>query len=141
MDEAEAMVIDRSPIIDATGMLECALSAYVVLVRIAAHRRNIERAYALLEQLENLGHMCKWGRMVAAALAIRLRLYLTEGRLKRAARASIALNGLRENIPLRHGAHGRTYATILCWRVPFWGRPTIASRIPSPFCEHCARRR
>lgn len=56
MDEAEATVIDRRPIIDATGMLECALSAYVVLVRIAAHRRNFERAYALLEQLENLGH-------------------------------------------------------------------------------------
>ena len=81
LDEAEAMVIDRSPIIDATGMLECALSAYVVLVRIAAHRRNIERAYTLLEQLENLGHMRKWGRMVAAALAIRVRLYLTEGRI------------------------------------------------------------
>jgi LuxR family transcriptional regulator, maltose regulon positive regulatory protein len=81
MDEAEAMVIDRSPIIDATGMLECALSAYVVLVRIAAHRRNIERAYALLEQLENLGHMRKWGRMVATALAIRVRLYIAEGRI------------------------------------------------------------
>jgi LuxR family transcriptional regulator, maltose regulon positive regulatory protein len=81
LDEAEAMVIDRSPIIDATGMLECALSAYVVLVRIAVHRRNIERAYALLEQLENLGHVRKWGRMVAAALAIRVRLYLTEGRI------------------------------------------------------------
>lgn len=65
----------------ATGMLECALSAYVVLVRIAAHRRNIERAYALLEQLENLGNMRKWGRMVAAALAIRVRLYTTEGRM------------------------------------------------------------
>jgi LuxR family maltose regulon positive regulatory protein len=81
MDEAEAMVIDRSPIIDATGMLECVLSAYVVLVRIAAHRRNIERAYALLELLENLGHMRKWGRIVAAALAIRVRLSLTEGRI------------------------------------------------------------
>jgi len=81
MDEAEATVIDRGPIIDATGMLECALSAYVVLVRIAAHRRNFERAYALLEQLENLGHMRKRGRMVAAALAIRVRLYITEGRI------------------------------------------------------------
>jgi len=53
-DEAEAMVIDRTPIIDATAMLECVLSAYVVLVRIAVHRRNVERPYALLEQLENL---------------------------------------------------------------------------------------
>jgi LuxR family transcriptional regulator, maltose regulon positive regulatory protein len=82
MDEAEAMVIDHSPIIDATGNLECVLSAYVVLVRIAAHRRNVERAYALLEQLENLGHMRKWGRAVAVALVIKLRLYLMEGRVK-----------------------------------------------------------
>ena len=94
MDEAEAMVIDRSPIIDATGNLECVLSAYVVLVRIAVHRRNVERAYALLEQLENLGHMRKWGGVVAVALANRLRLSW-KAESKKAARASIALNGLR----------------------------------------------
>jgi LuxR family transcriptional regulator, maltose regulon positive regulatory protein len=64
-----------------------------VLVRIAAHRRNIERAYALLEQLENLGHMRKWGRMVAAALALRLRIYLTEGRIKE---SSACLNRLEQ---------------------------------------------
>jgi LuxR family transcriptional regulator, maltose regulon positive regulatory protein len=81
VDEAEAMVIDRSPIIDATGMLECVLSAYVVLVDTAVQRRNIERAYALLEQLENLGQVRKWGRVVAAALAVKVRLYLTEGRI------------------------------------------------------------
>ena len=81
VDEAEAMVIDRSPIIDATGMLECVLSAYVVLVDTAVYRRNIERAYALLEQLENLGQVRKWGRVVAAALAVKVRLYLTEGRI------------------------------------------------------------
>jgi hypothetical protein len=40
-------------------MLEWVLSAYVVLVRIAVHQRSVERAYALLEQLETLG--CRQG--------------------------------------------------------------------------------
>jgi LuxR family maltose regulon positive regulatory protein len=30
LDEAEAIVIDRIPLINATGMLECALRAYIV---------------------------------------------------------------------------------------------------------------
>jgi LuxR family maltose regulon positive regulatory protein len=81
MDEAEAMIIDRWPIIDATGLLECVLGAYIVLIEIAAHRRNIERAHTLLERLEVLGHVRKWDRVVAAALAIKTRFYLTEGRI------------------------------------------------------------
>jgi LuxR family transcriptional regulator, maltose regulon positive regulatory protein len=84
-------------------MLECVLSAYVVLVRIATHRRNVERAYALLEQLEDLGHMRKWGRLVAAALTIRLRLYLTEGRLKE---SSACLNRL-ERLEVEYSAPTR----------------------------------
>jgi LuxR family maltose regulon positive regulatory protein len=81
MEEAEALITDRSPMIDATGMHECVLSAYVVLTQIALRRRNIDRAYALLDQLENLGHMRSWGRVVAASLALRTRLHVTEGRL------------------------------------------------------------
>jgi LuxR family transcriptional regulator, maltose regulon positive regulatory protein len=45
----------------------------------------------VLEKLENLGHTCKWGRLVAAALAIRLRLYLAEGRINE---SSACLNRL-----------------------------------------------
>jgi LuxR family transcriptional regulator, maltose regulon positive regulatory protein len=81
MDEAEALITDRSPMIDATGMHECVISAYVVLAQIALRRRNIDRAYALLDQLENLGHMRSWGRVVAASLAWRTRVHVTEGRL------------------------------------------------------------
>jgi LuxR family maltose regulon positive regulatory protein len=103
MDESEVMVIDRGPIIDATAMLECVLSAYVVLVRIATHRRNVERAYALLEQLETLGHMRNWGRLVAVALAIRLRIYLTEGRIKE---SSACLNRL-ERLEVEYAAPTR----------------------------------
>ena len=83
-DEAEAIVIDRSAMIDATGMLDSVLSAHLVLIEVAARRRNLERAHALLEQLETLGQARKWGRIVAAALATKLRLHLAEGRITRA---------------------------------------------------------
>jgi LuxR family maltose regulon positive regulatory protein len=65
MDEAEGMLFDRLPILSATAMLDCVLSAYVVLVRLAACRMNHSRAYALLEQAENLGLTRHWGRLVA----------------------------------------------------------------------------
>src|SRR5436309_788343 len=55
LDEAEAAVIERLAIIDATAMLECTLRAYIVLARIAACRKNIQHAYALLEKAEILG--------------------------------------------------------------------------------------
>ena len=55
VDEAEGMVFDRLPILSATAMLDCVLSAYFVLVRLAAFRMNFSRAYTLLEQAENLG--------------------------------------------------------------------------------------
>jgi LuxR family maltose regulon positive regulatory protein len=81
LDEAEALVIDRIPIIDATGMLECVLSAYMVLARTAAWRRHVDRAHVLLEQMERLGHARRWGRLVAAALVEQLRLHRSEGKL------------------------------------------------------------
>ena len=79
-DEAEGMVFDRLPILSATAMLDCVLSAYVVLVRLAACRMNHSRAYTLLEQAENLGLTRHWGRLVAVALLERVRLSCLEGR-------------------------------------------------------------
>jgi len=55
MDEAEDMLFDRLPILSATAMLDCVLSAYFVLVRLAISRNNPSRAYTLLEHAENLG--------------------------------------------------------------------------------------
>jgi LuxR family maltose regulon positive regulatory protein len=91
LGEAEAAVIDRLPIINATAMLECVLRTYIVLARIAACRKNVRQAYALLEQAENLGDTRRWGRLVAAALVERLRLNLAEGRT---AEASACLDRL-----------------------------------------------
>ena len=69
MDEAEGMLLDRLPILSATAMLDCVLSAYFVLVRLAVSRTNLSRAHTLLEQAENLGLTRGWGRLVAAGSA------------------------------------------------------------------------
>jgi len=81
LDEAEILLIDRLSIICAGTMLDCVLSAYLVLARIAWHRTNLERAHALLEQAENLANTRGWGRLGAAAVLERGRLYLDEGRV------------------------------------------------------------
>jgi LuxR family maltose regulon positive regulatory protein len=81
MDEAERLLFDRLPIVSSAAMLECVLSAYTVLVRLAEFRMNFSRAYALLEQAENLGRARRWGRLIAAAILERVRLFCSEGRI------------------------------------------------------------
>src|SRR5439155_539210 len=44
LDEAEAMLVDRVSLINAGAMLDCVLSAYFVMARIAVHKMNPERA-------------------------------------------------------------------------------------------------
>jgi LuxR family maltose regulon positive regulatory protein len=85
LDEAEAILVDRESLIGAGTMLECVLSAYLVMVRAAACRMNPDRAYTLLERAENLGTTRGWGRLTAAALTERARLNLDEGRVSEAA--------------------------------------------------------
>jgi LuxR family transcriptional regulator, maltose regulon positive regulatory protein len=81
LDEADALVLDRVPLIYGAAMLECVLRAGLVLSRIAEWRGNLERAYALLEQIERLGSDRHWDRLVAAALAERVRMCLAEDRI------------------------------------------------------------
>jgi LuxR family maltose regulon positive regulatory protein len=81
LDEAESMLIDRLPLISTGAMLECVWSAYAVMAKIAACRIHIERAHALLERAENHGTERGWGRLAAAAVAERARLYFNEGRV------------------------------------------------------------
>src|SRR6185312_7629761 len=92
-------VVDRLPIINAAGMLECALSAYVVLARVAAWRMNSECAYALLDQAETLSHTRQWGRLLAAILVERLKLYVFEGRMSEAGACLARLRRLAAEYP------------------------------------------
>ena len=85
VEEAEAMLVERIPLISAGAMLECVLSAYFTMVRVAAFRMNFDRAYTLLERAENLGMVREWGRLCAAVALERVWLQLKEGRFSEAA--------------------------------------------------------
>src|SRR6202789_3139991 len=85
IDEAEAWIIDRVPLIISGTMHECVLSAYFVLARVAGARMNMERARTVLEQAENQGVARGWGRLSASAIAEQARLYLNDGRIDEAA--------------------------------------------------------
>jgi LuxR family maltose regulon positive regulatory protein len=80
LDAAEALVIDRAQLISAGTMLDCVWSAYFVMARVAAARRNDERTHTILERAENQGAARGWGRLAAAAIAEQARLHLNDGR-------------------------------------------------------------
>ncbi|SIO27700.1 LuxR family transcriptional regulator, maltose regulon positive regulatory protein [Bradyrhizobium erythrophlei] len=99
LDEAEAWVIDRVPLISSGTMLDCVWSAYFVIARVATARMNLERARTLLERAENQGVTRDWGRLSAGAIAEQARLYLNDGRLDEAAACVDRLERLARKYP------------------------------------------
>jgi LuxR family maltose regulon positive regulatory protein len=99
LDEAEAWVIDRLPLISSGTMLDCVWSAYFVIARVAAARMNFERARTLLERAENQGVGRDWGRLSAGAIAEQARLYLNDGRLDEGAACVDRLERLARKYP------------------------------------------
>ncbi|MET3965279.1 LuxR C-terminal-related transcriptional regulator [Bradyrhizobium sp. S3.9.1] len=99
LDEAEAWVIDRLPLINSGTMLDCVWSTYFVISRVAAARMNFERARTLLERAENLGVARDWGRLSAGVIAEQARLYLNDGRLDEAAACVDRLERLARKYP------------------------------------------
>jgi LuxR family transcriptional regulator, maltose regulon positive regulatory protein len=99
LDEAEDMLIDRVPLINAGTMLDCVLGAYWVMARIAVHRMNLQRASTLLEWAENQGNARGWGRLSAAAVFERGRLCLNENRIEEAAECLNRLERLSADYP------------------------------------------
>jgi LuxR family transcriptional regulator, maltose regulon positive regulatory protein len=99
LDEAEAILIDRMPLINAGTLLDCVLSAYFVMARIAVHKMNPERAYTLLEWAESQGNTRGWGRLSAAAVLERARLCLNEGRIDETAECLNRLERLAAEYP------------------------------------------
>jgi LuxR family maltose regulon positive regulatory protein len=99
LDEAESLLIDRMALINAGALLDCVLSAYYVMVRIAVHRMNFERAHTLLELGENQGSRRGWGRLSAAAMLERTRQCLAEGRMDEAAECLNRLERLADQYP------------------------------------------
>ncbi len=99
-DEAEALLVEHMPTIDAVVMLDGVRRSYVVLARIAASRSAFEYAYGLLAQAEALGFNRKWDRLVCGVLLERSRLHLREGRLGEASACVVRLERLAANIPV-----------------------------------------
>lgn len=99
LDEAEAWIIDRAPLISSGTMLDCVWSAYFVISRVATARMNFERARTLLERAENLGVARDWGRLSAGVIAEQARLYVNDGRPDEAAACVDRLECLARKYP------------------------------------------
>ena len=101
-------------------MLDCVLSAYFVMARIAIHKMNLARAHTLLEWAENQGNTRGWGRLSAAAVFERVRLCLNEGRIDEGVEHLNRLDRLAMQYPApancawsdihRYATFGRAYA-------------------------------
>ena len=85
LEEAEALLVERMPVIDVAVLLDNVLVAYTLLIRIAAARGHLEQAHGWIERALTIGHQRGWHRLVAAILFERVRLLLAEGRAREAA--------------------------------------------------------
>lgn len=93
-DEAEALLLPLTSLIDNTSILDSVMHAYLVLARIARAHGQVERGFALLEHAEAIGYNRDWDRLVAALLLEHLRWLLAEGRLDEARAIGVRLTRL-----------------------------------------------
>jgi ATP/maltotriose-dependent transcriptional regulator MalT len=66
-EEAEALLRPRLSVIRASGSLDCAARASVLLARLSLHRGRHLAALAILRETEALGRARRWPRLVAIA--------------------------------------------------------------------------
>ncbi|MGR9500339.1 LuxR C-terminal-related transcriptional regulator (plasmid) [Rhizobium leguminosarum] len=125
LDQADAMLHDRLPIIKAEGTIESAVRAYVILARIARQRMQQDVAVLLLREGEILGERRGWPRLVAACICERVHLLLEAGLMTEACRAFESLERQAET----HGcAYSRpqvmTYRTLTRLRLSWAEGPS-----------------
>jgi ATP/maltotriose-dependent transcriptional regulator MalT len=101
LEEAETMIRWRLADIRASGVLECAWRAYLVLARIAMHRGRDAAAFGLLEEAQELGERRGWARLVAISLSERVEFMLKLGRVPEARLCAAELDRLSEHYPKR----------------------------------------
>ncbi|RWA48917.1 hypothetical protein AU476_31680 [Cupriavidus sp. UYMSc13B] len=94
LDNAEALLLERMPVINAVVLLDGVLLAYTLLVRIAAARGDVEQAHCWIDQALSIGHQRNWRRLIAASLFERIRLLLAEARTEEAAACVTQLDEL-----------------------------------------------
>ena len=127
LDEADSVLRERLPAINAEGSIECALRAYQVLTRIARQRMRFDFAAILLRDAEELGERRGWPRLVAAALAERVSLLLDAERPKEARASAERLDRYVE-AHQAGSAYSRAeisrYQTLARWRVSWAEAPS-----------------
>ena len=127
LDEAEGMLRDRLPAINAAGSIECGLRAYLVLTRIARQRMQFDLAAILLREAEALGERRVWPRLVAASMAERVSLLLAAGRPREARLSLEHLDRYAESHRAGSGhasAEITQYRTLARWRVAWAEAPS-----------------
>ncbi len=127
LDDADGILRDRLPAINAEGSIECALRAYLVLARIARQRMRYDLAAILLHEAEALGERRGWPRLVAASVAERVSLLLEAGRTKE---ARLSAENLDRYAEVRVAGSGRSsieiaqYRMLARWRVSWAEAPS-----------------
>jgi ATP/maltotriose-dependent transcriptional regulator MalT len=127
LDQADTLLRDRLPMINARGPIESALRAYVVLTRIAKQRKQCDFAALLLREAEALGERLGWPRLVAACLAERASLLLQGGQTREARRVLEYLDRYAESHRSGSG-HASSeitrYRILTRWRVSWAEAPS-----------------
>ena len=127
LDQADALLRDHLPVINARGPIESALRAYLVLTRIAKQRKQCDFAALLLREAETLGERRGWPRLVAACLAERASLLLQGGQTREARRVLEYFDRYAE---LHRAGSGHAsseitrYRTLTRWRVSWAETPS-----------------
>jgi LuxR family maltose regulon positive regulatory protein len=96
---AEIAVMDDLDLIETAAFHEAFLRAYLVLVRAARARGEVQHALSLLNRAERLAWERGWPRVVAALLVERVRLLLAEKRFDEAKSLLQPLEALVTNHP------------------------------------------
>jgi ATP/maltotriose-dependent transcriptional regulator MalT len=120
LDQADTLLRDQLPAINARGPIESALRAYLVLTRIAKQRQQCDFAALLLREAEALGERRGWPRLVAASLAERASLLLLGGQTREARLVLEHLDRYAESHRSGSGhptAEITRYRTLTRWRV------------------------
>jgi ATP/maltotriose-dependent transcriptional regulator MalT len=78
LEEAEAAIRYRMSVIRTSAPIECVTRAYLILARLAVHRRRSDSALTLLQDAQALGEKRGWPRLVASMLAERVRILLDD---------------------------------------------------------------
>jgi LuxR family maltose regulon positive regulatory protein len=128
LDQADRILRDRLPLINAAGSAECALRAYLVMTRIARHRMQHDFAALLLHEGEALGERRGWPRLVAACLAERASLLLARRQLTEARQCFEQLDRLARTHRAGSGhieAEITRYRTLARWRISWAEAPSV----------------